>query len=191
MKKLLLSLTFLPLFLLVASPTFAGLNSCTIGTNYLVRHFNDSDNQQIVTTINVSGGDLKWVEIIAHNDSPLYGRLQGAEGFATFNGNFVGPGFDYMGINNGLSNGVTVHWVTSTNLTNTDNDYDFYASDSTEGTNSILCSKVSALSPTPTPPATPTNKDQCKKDLWMNFVGFKNQGACVSFVEKLKLFLHL
>ena len=30
----------------------------------------------------------------------------------------------------------------------------------------------------------PTNKDQCKNDDWKNFPQFKNQGQCVSFVER-------
>ena len=32
----------------------------------------------------------------------------------------------------------------------------------------------------------PTNKDECKKDGWQTFINpaFKNQGECVSFVEK-------
>lgn len=30
----------------------------------------------------------------------------------------------------------------------------------------------------------PTNKDQCKNDGWKNFPQFKNQGQCVSFVER-------
>ncbi len=34
-------------------------------------------------------------------------------------------------------------------------------------------------------PTTPTSKDQCKKDGWMNFGAmFKNQGACVSYVAR-------
>jgi hypothetical protein len=28
----------------------------------------------------------------------------------------------------------------------------------------------------------PTSKDQCKNGGWKNFLGFKNQGDCVSFV---------
>jgi hypothetical protein len=40
-------------------------------------------------------------------------------------------------------------------------------------------------------PSVPANKDQCKKDGWVNFLGFKNQGSCVSFIEKLKSLLHL
>jgi hypothetical protein len=31
-------------------------------------------------------------------------------------------------------------------------------------------------------PPLPTSKDQCKHGGWRNFPGFKNQGACVSFV---------
>lgn len=41
------------------------------------------------------------------------------------------------------------------------------------------------ITPTPTP-TVPTNKDQCKKDAWMNFISlfFKNQGSCVSSTNK-------
>jgi hypothetical protein len=41
-------------------------------------------------------------------------------------------------------------------------------------------------------PTSPTNKNDCKKDGWKTFTSpkFKNQGDCVSFVEKLKQ-LHL
>ncbi len=31
-------------------------------------------------------------------------------------------------------------------------------------------------------PPVPTSKDQCKNGDWRNYAGFKNQGACVSFV---------
>jgi hypothetical protein len=31
-------------------------------------------------------------------------------------------------------------------------------------------------------PPLPVSKDQCQNDGWRNFPGFKNQGACVSFV---------
>jgi hypothetical protein len=31
-------------------------------------------------------------------------------------------------------------------------------------------------------PALPTSKDQCKNGGWRNFLGFKNEGDCVSFV---------
>ena len=31
-------------------------------------------------------------------------------------------------------------------------------------------------------PSLPTSKEQCKNGGWRNFPGFKNQGACVSFV---------
>ena len=38
----------------------------------------------------------------------------------------------------------------------------------------------------PLPPTTPTAKDQCKNGGWKNFLPlFKNQGACVSFVNHL------
>ena len=39
---------------------------------------------------------------------------------------------------------------------------------------------------TPPPPSGPSDKDQCKKDGWKTFTdpSFKNQGDCVSFVEK-------
>ena len=32
------------------------------------------------------------------------------------------------------------------------------------------------------PPPPPTTKDQCKDEGWRNYIGFKNQGQCVSFV---------
>jgi hypothetical protein len=32
------------------------------------------------------------------------------------------------------------------------------------------------------PPSLPTSKDQCKKNGWLNYGIFKNQGDCVSFV---------
>jgi hypothetical protein len=35
-------------------------------------------------------------------------------------------------------------------------------------------------------PVLPTSKDQCKDGGWKNFPQFKNQGDCVSFVEKGK-----
>ena len=40
--------------------------------------------------------------------------------------------------------------------------------------------------PPPPPPSGPTDKDQCKEDGWKTFTdpSFKNQGDCVSFVEK-------
>jgi hypothetical protein len=31
-------------------------------------------------------------------------------------------------------------------------------------------------------PPLPTSADQCKKDGWRQFPGFKNQGDCVNFV---------
>lgn len=52
-----------------------------------------------------------------------------------------------------------------------------------------------AVTPTPSPTSTPfnipTDKDQCKKDGWKNYVDnkgkpFKNQGDCVSFVVSQK-----
>jgi hypothetical protein len=33
-------------------------------------------------------------------------------------------------------------------------------------------------------PIVPTSKDQCKNNGWKNFPQFKNQGQCVSFVER-------
>lgn len=35
-------------------------------------------------------------------------------------------------------------------------------------------------------PSGPINKDECKKGGWMEFLDIKNQGSCVSFVEKIK-----
>lgn len=33
-------------------------------------------------------------------------------------------------------------------------------------------------------PPTPTSKDQCKGYGWRNFPGFKNQGSCISFLNR-------
>ena len=33
-------------------------------------------------------------------------------------------------------------------------------------------------------PPTPTSKDQCKDDGWRSFPGFKNQGSCISFLNR-------
>ena len=33
-------------------------------------------------------------------------------------------------------------------------------------------------------PPTPTSKDQCKGNGWRNFPGFKNQGSCISFLNR-------
>jgi len=54
--------------------------------------------------------------------------------------------------------------------------------------NSILVGDSTTIYPVLPPViASPTNKDQCKKDGWKTFVNpsFKNQGQCVSYVEKL------
>ena len=48
-------------------------------------------------------------------------------------------------------------------------------------------SKVKIISPTVEAKNPPKTKDECKKDGWRNFSGmFKNQGDCVSYIEKKK-----
>ncbi len=52
----------------------------------------------------------------------------------------------------------------------------------------IVSSITVPAPPPPPPPSVPTDKDQCKDDGWKTFTdpSFKNQGDCVSFVEKNK-----
>ena len=52
----------------------------------------------------------------------------------------------------------------------------------------IVTSITVPAPPPPLPPSGPTDKDQCKKNGWKTFTNpsFKNQGDCVSFVEKNK-----
>jgi hypothetical protein len=50
--------------------------------------------------------------------------------------------------------------------------------------NLMLLGTVQIGGCTPPPPPNPTSKKQCKDGGWSSFATFKNQGACIAFVNR-------
>ena len=196
MKKTLLSFLFLLFFFLSSvSSSYALGNLCTlniypapsIGTNnYNIRWTNDTgeltkflvlrDYTGIEFNPPVSPITPGWYDNPVYPDSISISSSTGV------------PHSEYIDF---IAN-ITFTDVNASPITSSSDIISGYNGDhwGCDGFANITNINYSSPSPTP-PPSTPITKDQCKKDGWMNFVGFKNQGSCVSFVEKLKSLLHL
>jgi hypothetical protein len=148
----------------------AEANLCSYSIN------NITNNTINVTVILPS---LAYIRADSLNTNLL--QWQGIYNHLTINGNFIGPGFDWIAVNDLISSPQTLDFATTTTNTIVSNDFTIKASDSLDGSNLTTCTLNNSST-------TPTNKDQCKKDGWKNFTNptFKNQGACVNFVEKQK-----
>jgi hypothetical protein len=178
MNKKLLSLIIFPVFLLVAPPAFADdfgtftasnvtYNPITHNLSFHASNFSQPVTQVIeagITNCNTPGCSVAETEFFSHFElTPLTDPYD-------FNvtpslGSYIpSSGTVYVEFSDA---GATYQRMWSQALNYND---------------------IISLTPTPTQIPSPTNKDDCKKGGWESFLNllFKNQGNCVSSVNKNK-----
>lgn len=171
MKKVLLSFAFFPIFLLLASPAHAVELFGTFTASDV--HYNPSTNELSFHASNFSQPVTQASAIGITNCNTSGCSVEGTEFYAQFPLIAITDPYDFdaiLSVNSYRPSSGTVYvefsdaGFTYQRMWSQPLNYDDIIS---------------------TGPNIPTNKSQCKKGQWKDFLSlFKNQGQCVSFTNK-------